>query len=89
VSLTAAARINGTVAIANGGRLAGFSTINGTVNTSSGSRISPAGPTAAGTLTIGSLNLLGGAILDFEFGAPGNDLVTVTTPSGLNWEAVR
>lgn len=76
--------ITGTVSIANGGLLAGSSTINGTVNAASGSRISPSGGVLPGTLTIGALNLVNGAILDYEFGTPSSDLINVTTPGGLN-----
>jgi fibronectin-binding autotransporter adhesin len=73
---------NGTVTVNNGGRLSGTSTTVGTVNTAGGSRISPGGPTAVGTLTIGSLNLAAGALLDFEFGAH-SDMINVTVPGGL------
>jgi autotransporter-associated beta strand protein len=71
----------GTVNLNNSGVLAGSSTL-ATVNAASGSRISPGGPTAAGTLTIGTLSLSSGAVLNYEFDVA-SDIVNVTSAGGL------
>ena len=79
--------VNGTlgntaVSVAPGSRLGGIGTISGTVTIGSGATLAPG--LSPGTLTVGSLNLMEGAILDYELATPGvigggvNDLVVVT-----------
>jgi fibronectin-binding autotransporter adhesin len=79
-------RVNGTlgntaVTVASGATLGGSGTIAGGVTVSSGGRLAPGN--SPGTLTVGALNLMSGAIMNYEFGAPGivgggiNDLIEV------------
>ena len=85
--------VNGTlgntaVSVALGSRLGGIGTISGTVTIGSGATLAPG--LSPGTLTVGSLNLLAGAILDYELATPGvvgggvNDLVVVTNDLTLD-----
>ena len=85
--------VNGTlgntaVSVAPGSRLGGIGTISGTVTIGSGATLAPG--LSPGTLTVGSLNLLEGAILDYELATPGvigggvNDLVVVTNDLTLD-----
>ena len=70
------------VTVANGATLGGTGTISGSVSVQAGGRLAPG--TSPGTLTVGSLSLVGGSILDFELGTPDvvggatNDLIVVT-----------
>ena len=68
--------------VASGATLGGTGTLTNAVTVSNGGTLSPATSTTPGTLTIGSLTLDPGALLNFEFGGT-SDLVAVTTPSGL------
>ncbi|HET6409573.1 MAG TPA: autotransporter-associated beta strand repeat-containing protein [Chthoniobacteraceae bacterium] len=81
-TLSGAGTYTGIVSVGNGGTLGGTGTLS-TVNTVSGSRISPGGGTNPGTLSIGTLTLASGSVLDFEFGAGGNDLLNITNAGGL------
>ncbi len=70
------------VSIANGANLSGGGTIGGGVSTVSGAHIAPGA--SVGTLTVGSVSLVPGAILDFEFnGSPANDQVIISNAAGL------
>ncbi len=69
--------------IVNGGTLAGTGTANGAVTVNSGGRVAP-GDSSVSTLTLSSLTVNDGAILDFEFNTtPANDKIAVTTGGGL------
>jgi hypothetical protein len=80
-TLSGTGTYTGLVSVGNGGTLSGTGTLS-TVSTVSGSRISPGSSTTPGTLTIGTLGLASGSVLDFEFG-PTSDFVNVTTAGGL------
>lgn len=81
-TLSGTGTYTGLVSIGNGGTLSGTGILS-TVNTVSGSRISPGSSSTPGTLSIGTLTLASGSVLDFEFGVGGNDLVNITTAGGL------
>lgn len=72
------------VAVNSGSTLSGTGTINGTVTVASTSHLAPGN--GVGTLTMGSLTLASGSIVDCEFktGPAANDLAVVTTSDGLN-----
>jgi fibronectin-binding autotransporter adhesin len=72
---------SGSVTI-NAGMLGGTGTVAGAVTTTVDSIISPGNNTVA-TLTVGSLDLVAGAVTHVEFGT-GNDKVNVTNSSGLH-----
>ena len=69
------------VSVSNGATLGGIGSIAGNVTLDSGATLAPG--TSPGTLTVGSLNLSSGSILDYELGVPSvvgggvNDLVAV------------
>jgi autotransporter-associated beta strand protein len=71
----------GLVTVANGATLGGSGVIGGAVNVADGGHIAPGN--SPGTLTMGSLTLSGGSVLDFELGEAGaiggtyNDLINV------------
>jgi fibronectin-binding autotransporter adhesin len=79
---------NTTVSVAPGARLGGIGTISGTVTIDAGATLAPG--LSPGTLTVGSLNLLEGSILDYELATPGvigggvNDLIVVANDLTLN-----
>lgn len=77
---TSGSATSGSVAL-NAGTLGGTGTLGGAVTTTSGAVISP-GNNTVGTLTVGSLDLEVGSVIDVEFGT-GNDLVNVTNSGGL------
>jgi fibronectin-binding autotransporter adhesin len=80
-TLSGAGIYTGLVSVGNGGTLSGAGTLS-TVNTVSGSRISPGSNTSPGTLSIGTLGLASGSVLDFEFGLS-SDFLNITTAGGL------
>ena len=73
--------IGGAATVASGARLGGTGTIAGTVTVADGGHLAPG--QSAGTLTVGSLVLSAGALLDYEYALPGvvgsgvNDLTMV------------
>lgn len=71
------------VAVNSGSTLGGIGTIAGAVTVASTSHLAPGN--GVGTLTMGSLTLSSGAIVDCEFktGPDANDLAVVTTSDGL------
>jgi autotransporter-associated beta strand protein len=72
----------GPVTASTGGTLGGTGTIGGAVTINSGGRLAPGA--SVGTLTVGSLSLATGAILDYEFSVgPANDLLVVSNSGGL------
>ena len=79
-------RVNGSLGntattIASGATLGGSGVIGGSVTVNSGGRLAPGN--SPGTLTVGSLNLMPGAIMNYELATPGivgggvNDLIEV------------
>lgn len=68
--------------VANGATLGGSGSIAGPVTVQDGGTLAPG--SSAGTLTVGSLSLSGGSVLDYELGQAGvvgggvNDLIEVT-----------
>ncbi len=79
-------RVNGSLGntattVESGATLGGSGSLTGGVTVNAGGRLAPGN--SPGTLTVGSLNLLPGAIVDFELATPGvvgggvNDLVEV------------
>lgn len=73
---------SGAVTVDSGGTLGGGGFITGAVTLLESGILSP-GITNVGTLTVGSLALEPGSLLDFGFGTGGNDQVSVTEPGGL------
>jgi len=71
------------VAVNSGSTLGGVGTIAGSVTVASTSHLAPGN--GVGTLTMGSLSLASGAIVDCEFktGPAANDLLSVTNSDGL------
>ena len=71
-----------TLLTGGGARLGGTGTITGAVTIAAGGMLAPG--TSPGTLTVGALTMLAGAIADYELATPGvagggiNDLVNVT-----------
>jgi autotransporter-associated beta strand protein len=63
--------LGGNVTIDAGGTLAGTGSFGGTVSLSG--NMTPAGNGTIGTITLGSLNSVNGAILNYDFAAPGNN----------------
>jgi autotransporter-associated beta strand protein len=77
---TGSATGTGNVTVGNGGGLGGSGIVTGAVAAASGGRITPgvAGVNAGiGTLSLGSLNLAAGSILDFDMAAAQNDMLTL------------
>jgi fibronectin-binding autotransporter adhesin len=72
-----------TVTVASGATLGGTGNISGTVVASGGSHVGAATATTPGTLNVGGLTLNPGALLDYEFGGGGSDLINVNNPAGL------
>lgn len=70
----------GTVTVNNAGVFGGTGTVGGII-ANSGGHVAPGA--SVGTLSTGTLSLAAGSILDFEFGAASNDLISVTAPGGL------
>jgi fibronectin-binding autotransporter adhesin len=71
------------VTVLSGATLAGTGTIGGAVSIASGAHLSPG--TSPGNLTVGSLSLVAGSVLDYELGTAGNsDRTTITTTGGLS-----
>ncbi|WP_166430657.1 beta strand repeat-containing protein, partial [Polymorphobacter arshaanensis] len=72
----------GAVTVANGATLGGSGSITGAVSIANGGTLAPGN--SPGTLTVGSLSLLGSSVLNWELGDPNisgganNDLVIVT-----------
>jgi fibronectin-binding autotransporter adhesin len=64
---------SGAVSVASGGTLGGAGSIAGSVNVASGGKVTPG--TGVGNLTVGSLDLDAGSLLDYEFSGS-NDLIT-------------
>jgi fibronectin-binding autotransporter adhesin len=81
-------RVNGplsssAVSVAATATLSGTGSLAGAVTLGSNATLAP-GNAAVGSLTVGSLTTSGGSSLIWEFNTnPANDLVVVTTPSGL------
>jgi fibronectin-binding autotransporter adhesin len=74
---------SGAVSVSAGATLAGSGTIAGAVSIASGGHLAPG--TSAGNLTVGSLSLVAGSVLDYELGAPGTgDRTTITSSGGLS-----
>lgn len=93
--LTGRLLVNGTVSsdvgAAGGTTLGGNGSITGDVTLAPGAILAPGGsPGAVGTLTVGSLTLSPGSVLEYDLGRPGivgsgeNDLVDVTGNLTLN-----
>lgn len=73
----------GPVTVAAGAALAGTGTIAGAVTINSGGHLAPG--TSPGNLTVGSLSLVSGSVLDYELGAAGaGDRTTITSSGGLS-----
>src|SRR5206468_7207459 len=73
----------GSVTVSSGATLAGSGTIAGAVSIASGGHLAPG--TSPGNLTVGSLSLVSGSVLDYELGALGiGDRTTITSPAGLS-----
>ncbi|HEV7868143.1 MAG TPA: autotransporter-associated beta strand repeat-containing protein, partial [Chthoniobacteraceae bacterium] len=73
---------SGSVIVNNTGAIGGFGNVSGAVTLNDGGHIAPGD--GVGTLTLGSLTLSMGSVLDFEFnGTPANDRVTLSTLNGL------
>jgi fibronectin-binding autotransporter adhesin len=69
--------------VSSGATLAGSGTISGIVSISSGGHLAPG--TSPGNLTVGSLSLVSGSVLDYELGAAGaSDRTTIVTSGGLS-----
>ena len=65
-----------------GGTLGGTGTVGGFVSVGGGGHIAPGN--SVGTLTVGTITLAAGAVLDWEFNAtPPNDLLVVTGTDGF------
>ena len=80
---TGSATGSGTVSVLPGATLAGSGTIAGKVSLSSGGHLAPG--TSVGNLSIGSMALVNGNVLDYELAAPGvGDLTTITNTGGLS-----
>jgi fibronectin-binding autotransporter adhesin len=72
----------GAVSVASGGTLGGAGFISGAVTVSNGGIIAPGN--SVGTLTVGSLVLSAGSILNYEFNnTPANDFIDVKDSNGL------
>ncbi|MHA3772596.1 beta strand repeat-containing protein [Verrucomicrobiota bacterium sgz303538] len=80
--LSSTGTISGAVTVDTGGLLSGAGTITGVVTAANGARISAGGSAGVGALTISTLNLGSGSLLDFELGAS-SDLIRVTNVGGL------
>jgi autotransporter-associated beta strand protein len=74
---------NTAVTVSSGATLGGTGTIAGGVTPAVGGILSPGLANAVGTLTVGSLTLQDGVIIDQHFGLATNDEITVTQPGGL------
>lgn len=80
-TLNVTGTLGGTMSVQSGSVLGGSGTL-GAVTVADGGILAPG--TSPGTITMGSLTLNGGSILDFELGTPGligggvNDLIVVT-----------
>jgi autotransporter-associated beta strand protein len=87
-------RVNGSLAAAsavtvnNGGTLGGIGTVNGPVTVANGGHLAPGA--SPGTLTLGTLTLNAGSLLDYELATPNivgggvNDLTIVNGPLTLD-----
>src|SRR5439155_1449082 len=78
--------VNGTLsgagAVSVSGTLSGIGTVSQLVTINSGGFLAPGN--SVGTLTLASLTLSNGSILNYEFNTgPANDLTNVTTSGGL------
>jgi autotransporter-associated beta strand protein len=73
----------GPITVTAGATLAGTGTIAGAVTINSGGHVAPG--TSPGNLTVGSLSLVSGSVLDYELGAVGTgDRTTITSSAGLS-----
>lgn len=80
---TGSATGTGAVTVNSGGTLGGSGIITGAVTVNSGGKI--AAGNSVGTLTVGSLFLGSGSLLDFEFNTnPAHDLIAVTDLNGFS-----
>ena len=81
----------GRATVASGARLGGSGSIGGTVAIADGGILAPG--TSAGTLTVGSLMLGAGSLLEYELGLPGiigggvNDLIDRQRRAHPRWHA--
>jgi fibronectin-binding autotransporter adhesin len=79
---TGSATGTGPVIVNNTSTFGGAGTAAGAVTINAGAHLAPG--VIVGTLTVGSLTLSAGSIVDFEFNTtPANDLVSVATAGGL------
>jgi fibronectin-binding autotransporter adhesin len=82
---TGSATGTGVVTVENGGTLAGTGSIAGAVAVQPGGSIAPGEGTGTGTLTLGSLALQTGSLLNFEFSsASAHDKIAVSSAGGLS-----
>ena len=75
---------NTAVAVAGGASLGGSGSIAGPVTVNAGGIIQPGGAGTIGTLSVGSLSLNSGSILQYDFGGSNNSLINITGNGGLN-----
>jgi fibronectin-binding autotransporter adhesin len=73
---------SGSVSVLPGATLSGFGTIAGPVTVANGAHLSPG--VTGGPITLGTLSLEPGSVLDYEFGGRAADLVTISLPGGLS-----
>ena len=74
----------GSLTVNNGAALAGTGTLAGAVTVAGGAKVSP-GLDGVGTLTVASLALQSGSLLDLEIASPSsNDRIVVTGSGGLS-----
>lgn len=78
---TGSATGTGAVTIGSNATLSGSGVISGAVTVNTGGKI--AAGNSVGNLTLGSLTLDAGSVLDYEFNGSANDLVSVTSSNGL------
>ena len=81
----------GAVNVNNNGTLAGIGSVAGTTTIASGGHLAAGGTSSVGTLSLATLTLNAGSIIDAEFNnSPANDLINVTTgPLTINGGAVN
>jgi autotransporter-associated beta strand protein len=74
----------GAVTVASGATLGGTGNCAGTVTVNTGAHLAP-GSSSTGTLSVGRLNLLSNALLDYELANPGaSDLTSISSTGGLS-----
>jgi len=74
------------VSVQPGGALGGNGVVTGAVTVHDGAHVAPGA--SVGVLSVYSLDLEAGSVLDFEFGPLSHDQIDVLAADGLVWEAV-